>query len=63
MQKRVLNFVAWLLLIAASVLAFGGFNGPGKDLLVFMSVGILAGMAIVLFKLGGCSCTKTRVQN
>ena len=63
MQKRVLNFAAWLLLIAASMLAFGGFNGPGKDLLVLLSVGILAGMAIILFKLGGCACTKTRVQD
>ena len=59
MQKRVMNFAAWLLFLAASVLAVGGFNGPGKDLLVFLSVCVLAGMAIILFKLGGYSCTKT----
>jgi hypothetical protein len=58
MQKRVLNFAAWLLLVAGAVLAFGGFNGPGKDLSVFLSVCILACSAIILFKLGGYSCTK-----
>ena len=59
MQKRVLNFVAWLLLVAAYVLAVGGFNGPGKDLSVFLLVSVLACAAIILFKLGGYSCTKS----
>ncbi len=53
MKKRVLNFAAWFLLVAGSLLAFGGFNGPGKDLLVFLSVCILAGTAIILFKAAG----------
>ncbi len=59
MQKRVINFAAWLLFLAASVLAVGGFNGPGRDLSVFLSVCILAGMAIILFKIEGYSCTKS----
>lgn len=58
MTKRIFNIVAWILTLAASVLAIGGFNGPGKDLFIFLSVSVLAGIAILLFRLGGSSCTE-----
>ena len=56
MKKRILNGVAWVLLFAASILAIGGFNGPDKDLIVFLSVSVLAGVSILLFWLGGYTC-------
>lgn len=56
MRKRILNGGAWVLLFAASILAIGGFNGPGKDLIVFSSVSILAAVSILLFWLGGYTC-------
>ena len=53
-----MTFTAWLLCLIACVLAVGGFNGPGRDLAVFLSVCVLAGTAIILFKFAHYCSTK-----